>query len=278
MFAGIVTESGRILALENRGGDRRLVIGFERAVAGGHPGGGVAEIAGGNAGGSAGGRAAKIAAGRPLPRVEVGVGVGVGVGAGGGVGVGARVGAGGGVEVEVGGSVAVDGVCLTAVERTADRFAADVSKETLRVTTLGRLEPGHRVNLEASLKLGQRIDGHLVTGHVDGVGEVLSLTESGRSLALEIAVPAPLARYIARKGSIAVDGVSLTVNAVSRDCFAVNVIPHTRAVTIISGYAVGTPVNIEVDLIARYLERLVAPDAGGIDLDMLRKHGFARHE
>jgi riboflavin synthase len=274
MFAGIVTESGKILALENRGGDRRLVVGFERAVTGGHPGEIAAEIAGGNAGGSAGGRPAKVAAGRPLRRVGVGVEVEVGVGAAVGVGVGVGV----GLEVEVGGSVAVNGVCLTAVECAADRFTGDVSQETLRVTTLGRLEPGHRVNLEASLKLGQSIDGHLVTGHVDGVGEVLRLTESGRSLALEIAMPAALARYIARKGSIAVDGVSLTVNAVSRDCFAVNVIPHTRAVTIISGYAVGTPVNIEVDMIARYLERLVTPEAGGIDLDMLKKHGFARHE
>ena len=146
----------------------------------------------------------------------------------------------------IGASVAVNGACLTATEIGPDRFAADVSAETLAVTTLGALAVGARVNLEPPLKLGETLDGHLVTGHVDGVGRVVSLVSDGRSTRLTTELPAELARYVARKGSIAIDGVSLTVNAVAGSRFEVNIIPHTQAVTILGDYAVGRAVNIEV--------------------------------
>jgi riboflavin synthase len=161
----------------------------------------------------------------------------------------------------VGGSIAVNGVCLTAVAVTADGFTADVSQATLVVTTLGRLAVGARVNLEPPLRAGDPLDGHLVTGHVDGVGEVVAVEPAGRSTRIVVAAPAALARYIAAKGSVSVDGVSLTVNAVDGAQFEVNVIPHTLAVTVIGEYKRGTAVNIEVDMLARYLERLVRAES-----------------
>jgi riboflavin synthase len=177
----------------------------------------------------------------------------------------------------VGGSVAVNGVCLTAVAVAASSFTADVSAATVAVTTLGRLAAGARVNLEPPLRAGDPLDGHIVTGHVDGVGEVVSVETVGSSKRIVVAVPAELARYIAAKGSVAVDGVSLTVNAVGAAEFEVNIIPHTQSVTVIGEYARGTAVNIEVDMLARYLERLVQSDArSGVDLALLRKHGYAR--
>ncbi len=177
----------------------------------------------------------------------------------------------------VGGSIAVNGVCLTAVAAAPSTFTADVSAATLAVTTLGRLTAGSRVNLEPPLKAGDPLDGHFVTGHVDGVGEVRSVEPVGGSTRLVIAVPAELARYVAKKGSVAVDGVSLTVNAVRGAELEVNIIPHTQSVTILGAYARGTAVNIEVDMLARYLERLVRADSdGGIDLPFLRQHGYAR--
>jgi riboflavin synthase len=177
----------------------------------------------------------------------------------------------------IGGSIAVNGACLTAVAVTPKSFSADVSAATLAVTTLGALDVGTRVNLEPPLKAGDPLDGHIVTGHVDGVGEVVSVENVGGSKRLVVTVPAPLARYIAPKGSVAVDGVSLTVNAVGAADFEVNIIPHTQSVTVIGEYARGTAVNIEVDMLARYLERFVQTDAGsGVDLAFLRKHGYAR--
>jgi riboflavin synthase len=177
----------------------------------------------------------------------------------------------------VGGSIAVNGVCLTAVAVTSSGFTADVSAATLAVTTLGRLAAGARVNLEPPLRAGDPLDGHIVTGHVDGVGQVVSVENVGGSKRLVIEVPAPLARYIAAKGSVAVDGVSLTVNGVGAAEFDVNIIPHTQSVTVIGEYARGTAVNIEVDMLARYLERFVQIDArSGVDLAFLRKHGYAR--
>jgi riboflavin synthase len=177
----------------------------------------------------------------------------------------------------VGGSIAVSGVCLTAVAVTPQSFTADVSAETLAVTTFGALGPGARVNLEPPVRAGEPLDGHLVTGHVDGVGKVVEIAPAGRSQRLVIGVPAALSRYIAAKGSVAVDGVSLTVNAVRGSEFEVNVIPHTQAVTVIGEYHSGTAVNIEVDMLARYLERLVQTDGtGGVDLATLRKHGYTR--
>jgi riboflavin synthase len=179
----------------------------------------------------------------------------------------------------IGGSVAVSGVCLTVTDYHGDRFAADLSAETLGVTTFGKLGVGARVNLEAPLRLADPLDGHLVSGHVDGVGEVLDLAPAARSTMIRIAVPEALCRYIAHKGSVAVDGVSLTVNAVDGRAFEVNVIPHTQAVTVIGEYRLGQAVNIEVDIIARYLERLGTAAAGsGVSLELLKKHGYARED
>ncbi len=158
-------------------------------------------------------------------------------------------------EVKVGDSIALSGACHTVVGKDGDAFEVDTSRATLDVTT--GLEQGREVNLEKSLRLADRIDGHLVAGHVDGVGHVIALQELGGSARLVIQAPAALARYIARKGSIAVDGVSLTVNAVDGERFEVNVIPHTRAVTTFRNLAPRMRVNLEVDMIARYVERAV---------------------
>ena len=162
--------------------------------------------------------------------------------------------------LETGCSIAVNGVCLTAVDCADGQFAADVSRETLSATTLGELSSGDPVNLEGALRLNDTVDGHLVTGHVDGIGRVVGVKPDARSTGLRITVDGALMRYIARKGSVAVDGVSLTVNAVDEDAFEVNIVPHTSEVTVISGYRTGRAVNIEVDIVARYLERLRAVD------------------
>jgi riboflavin synthase len=161
----------------------------------------------------------------------------------------------------VGDSICVQGCCLTAVELRDRTFAADVSRETLSLTTLANLAPGSPVNLEPSLKAGDPLGGHLVSGHIDGVGEIAALSGDARSTRIEISVPAALARYIARKGSVAIDGVSLTVNEVQGTTFGINLIPHTQAVTTLGALRVGTRVNVEVDQIARYIERLLAEAA-----------------
>jgi riboflavin synthase len=162
------------------------------------------------------------------------------------------------VGIEIGGSIAVSGACLTAVQLEPHAFAADVSRETLSLTTAGNWTPGTRINLEKALTAGQALGGHYVTGHVDGVGQVVSRHDDARSVRVEFEVPAELARYVARKGSICVDGVSLTVNGVDGHRFDVNLVPHTLEMTILGDYRPGTRVNLEVDIIARYLERLVA--------------------
>ncbi len=176
---------------------------------------------------------------------------------------------------EPGESISVNGVCLTAVELGAGGFAADVSTETLNVTNLGRLDAGSRVNLEPALALGERLGGHLVSGHVDCIGSVTSIASDARSIRLSIEIPAEYRRYVTKKGSICIDGVSLTINEVSGDSFELNIIPHTAEVTTIGGYAVGTIVNVEVDLLARYLERLLSQDDQGVSLDFLKAHGYA---
>ena len=163
--------------------------------------------------------------------------------------------------VSAGDSIAVSGVCLTALDIDGDGFSADVSTVTLRCTTLGGLAPGAAVNLEKSLLPTTPLGGHFVSGHVDGVGEVLECVGDARSVRMRLAAPAGLARYIAAKGSVCVDGVSLTVNEVDGAQFGVNIIPHTLEHTTLGGFAPGTRFNIEVDLIARYLERLYAADA-----------------
>lgn len=158
--------------------------------------------------------------------------------------------------IQRGDSVAVNGVCLTGLNCDDSAFEADISTETLSVTTLGQLEIGAQVNLEPSLRVGDSLDGHIVTGHVDGVGHVVSLHGVARSQVITIEVPKSLTPYFARKGSVAVDGVSLTINTAVGQHLEVNIVPHTREVTIIGSYKVGTAVNIEVDVIARYVERL----------------------
>jgi riboflavin synthase len=155
-----------------------------------------------------------------------------------------------------GDSICVDGVCLTVATIESASFVADVSGETLRVTTLGDKAAGARVNLEPALRAGDSLGGHWVSGHVDGVAEVLATANDARSLRVEFAAPRALARYIARKGSVTLDGVSLTVNEVDGLKFAVNLIPHTLEVTTLGGLAVGARVNLEIDLLARYVERL----------------------
>jgi riboflavin synthase len=158
--------------------------------------------------------------------------------------------------LNLGDSISVDGVCLTVAALGAESFEADVSGETLRVTTLGARPVGARVNLEPALRAGDSLGGHWVSGHVDGLAQVLATATDARSRRVEFAVPRPLARYIARKGSVTLDGVSLTVNEVDGVKFAVNLIPHTLEVTTLGSLAEGARVNLEIDLLARYVERL----------------------
>ncbi len=160
--------------------------------------------------------------------------------------------------VSVGDSISVNGCCLTATSIQGARFSADVSRETLTVTTLGELREGARVNLEKALCAGQPLGGHYVTGHVDGIAVVAAMQDDGRSHRVSFEVPPELARYIARKGSVAIDGVSLTVNEVDGVRFGVNLIPHTLTATTFGALRLGTRVNVEVDIIARYLERLLS--------------------
>jgi len=178
-------------------------------------------------------------------------------------------------EYAVGDSIAVNGVCLTAVRLLDDGFDTDVSVETLDVTTLKQLAVGDAVNLEPALRVGDALGGHLVSGHVDGIGKMLARADDARSIRMTFEVPGELARYIARKGSICVDGVSLTINEVSGNTFGLNIIPHTAEVTTMGAYEAGTAVNIEVDLLARYIERMLGSDAGGLSMDFLREHGYA---
>ena len=179
-------------------------------------------------------------------------------------------------EYEIGESIAVNGVCLTAVALHDDGFDTDVSLETLDVTALNSLGPGSVVNLEPAISVGERLGGHLVSGHVDCVGCVTSRSIDARSVRLSIEIPLEYAHYVAKKGSVSVDGVSLTTNEVSGSTFELNIIPHTATATIIGDYVVGTKVNVEVDLLARYLERLISKDCDGISLDFLKAHGYAR--
>lgn len=178
-------------------------------------------------------------------------------------------------EYDIGESIAVNGVCLTAVALHDNGFDTDVSVATLDVTALGNLVTGSDVNLEPAISLGARLGGHFVSGHIDCVGNVTSRSADARSIRLAIEIPAEFSRYLARKGSVCVDGVSLTINAVSGNTFESNIIPHTADVTIIGGYTVGTAVNVEVDLLARYIERLISKDRDGISIEFLKDHGYA---
>jgi riboflavin synthase len=182
-------------------------------------------------------------------------------------------------EVKLGDSIAVSGVCLTATDLPGDGFWADVSRETLDRTVLGGLATGAAVNLERALTPTTRLGGHLVSGHVDGIGVVTEFRQEGRSWRLQIQSPDRLARYIAEKGSICVDGVSLTVNGVDGTLFDLNIVPHTLQETTLAEYRPGRRVNLEVDIIARYLERLLlgekaAQPGGRLSESLLREHGF----
>lgn len=166
-------------------------------------------------------------------------------------------------DTKIGDSIAVNGVCLTAIELDNSQFSADVSAETLSRTSLAGLATGSAVNLELAMRPDTRFGGHIVSGHVDGLGHVTDINAIGESTRLSVSLPDDLACYIAEKGSVTIDGVSLTVNRVSGNTFDVNIVPHTQQETIISNYNKGSRVNIEVDIIARYLERLL--QCGKID-------------
>mgnify|MGYP000063635233 CR=1 FL=1 len=163
-------------------------------------------------------------------------------------------------DVALGDSIATSGVCLTAVALPGDGYVADVSLETLSLTSLGNWKPGTRVNVEKALMPQSRLGGHIVSGHVDGIGEVIKREADARSERFTLRAPKALAKYIAHKGSITVDGISLTVNAVNGCDFELNIVPHTLEKTVIGDYQPGTRVNLEVDVIARYLERLLMGD------------------
>lgn len=183
-------------------------------------------------------------------------------------------------DVKLGDSIAVNGICLTAVELPGDGFWADVSRETLARTAFVDLKPGSSVNLEKALTPSSRLGGHLVSGHVDGVGEIVSRADNARAVQFKVRAPRELAKYIAHKGSITVDGTSLTVNAIDGAEFELTIVPHTLAETIMVGYQAGRKVNLEVDLLARYLERLLLgdkaaePKASGLTESFLAEHGY----
>ena len=159
---------------------------------------------------------------------------------------------------KVGDSIAIDGVCLTVTELTESSFTADVSNETLTCTTFSALKQGKNVNLERSLRVNQGIDGHLVSGHVDGIGAVISIEKDGDSVRIKIEVQGDIIKYIAKKGSICINGVSLTVNSVENNFFDVNIVPHTLSATTLGDLSLKSNVNIEIDQIARYVERLLS--------------------
>ncbi|EED35019.1 riboflavin synthase, alpha subunit [Luminiphilus syltensis NOR5-1B] len=181
-------------------------------------------------------------------------------------------------DVQLGDSICTSGTCLTVTELPGDGYWADVSVETLNFTTLGDKKPGNRVNLERSLTPASRLGGHIVSGHVDGVGEVVAVDQDARSWRYSVEAPPDLARYIAHKGSICVDGTSLTVNAVHGGRFELNIIPQTLQETVFGEYQPGSRVNLEVDVIARYLERLLmdrdTPVTQGLSLSSLKEAGY----
>ena len=183
---------------------------------------------------------------------------------------------------KIGDSIAVNGACLTVVAIAGKRFEADVSPETLEKTTLGRVTIGERVNLERALLLSSRVDGHLVSGHVDAIGTIARKEAVGNATLVTVEIPPDAARYIIPKGSVAVDGISLTVNQCDEGSFGVSIIPHTGLITTIGFKAVGEQVNIETDMIGKYVERFLRADkaketetnGGGVDMALLAKSGF----
>lgn len=187
-------------------------------------------------------------------------------------------------DVNIGDSIAVNGVCLTAIKINGQVFEADVSSETIRHTSLGNLKVGNKVNLEKALTPTSRLGGHLVSGHVDGLGKIVKTFNDGRAIRFVIETPKELAKYIAAKGSICVDGISLTVNEVEGNLFYLNIVPHTAEKTTAGQWAPGVKVNLEVDVIARYLERLLSGGESviegdqGISESFLAEHGFLKNQ
>ena len=180
-------------------------------------------------------------------------------------------------DVKIGDSIAVSGCCLTVVKKHATAFLADVSNETMRCTSLGTLEIGSAVNLEKAMLATDRFGGHIVSGHVDGVGHLIKVENEGQSIKMTFKIPSNLSKYVAAKGSICVDGTSLTVNEANDDYFAVNLIPHTQEETVSGSYQIGDSVNLEVDIIARYLERMnegLNNKAHEITKGYLKENGF----
>jgi riboflavin synthase len=189
-------------------------------------------------------------------------------------------------DVKLGDSIATNGICLTVIDYGHDWYAADVSVETLNRTCLGYWKAGTRVNLEKALLPTTRLGGHLVSGHVDGIGEIIVKRQDARSIYFEVQAPRELARYLSEKGSVTVDGISLTINHLRGDILSLNLVPHTADQTNIGDWNMGSRVNLEVDVLARYIERLLlgdkaadyteAPKAGGIDMAFLSENGFLR--
>jgi riboflavin synthase len=183
-------------------------------------------------------------------------------------------------DVQIGDSIAVNGVCLTVIEFDPASFSADVSNETISLTSLKGLTAGGAVNLEKAMLPTTRMGGHLVSGHVDGLGTVVNKSEDARSIRVEIEVPRELKKYIAVKGSICIDGTSLTINSVDDCIVGLNIVPHTQERTVIQHYTKGTKVNLEVDLVARYLETLLLnmddKDKGKVDMELLTRTGFVK--
>ncbi|WP_444995555.1 riboflavin synthase [Aliikangiella sp. IMCC44359] len=183
-------------------------------------------------------------------------------------------------DVSLGDSIACNGVCLTAIEYGDDYYVADVSGETLKLTTLGNVNVGSPVNLEKALTPTSRLGGHMVSGHVDGIGEIVAIKNDSRSIQYDIKPPGELSKYIAKKGSITVDGVSLTVNELEGEVFKLNLVPHTLQETTAKNYSVGTQVNLEVDLLARYLEQLLVKqtekNGSTLNYELLANSGFIK--
>ena len=177
-------------------------------------------------------------------------------------------------DTEPGSSIAVNGICLTVTDFTANSFSVDIQPETLRRTNLGYLKAGDEVNLERAVALGGRMGGHLVQGHIDNTGEIASIRQEQKSKLMTVAAPHPLMRYIAIKGFIAVDGLSLTIAEINADTFTVSLVEFTQKKTTIGKKKVGDTVNLEVDIIAKYVESLSKPAGNGVTFDFLQEHGF----
>lgn len=179
-------------------------------------------------------------------------------------------------DVNLGDSIATNGVCLTVIEKSEHHFVADVSNETIKNTGFATYQVGQIVNLEKAMLPTTRFGGHIVSGHVDGIGHVTSVIDNGRAKDIWVDIPQNIVKYVVKKGSVTIDGVSLTVNELSGTQFKLTIVPHTSAQTTIDGLSIGTQVNVEIDILARYVERLMQTQDSGVSLDLLTKSGFIK--